>query len=290
MINLYGKSGNNFYLITQDNMKDIWQFDIAGYKEIDFIQNGSQYNLEDDEIFFIQIEDKEVNLYLDNIENTSNCNNITRNAIETLETLYFFNKDNSGNIELFIQRVMPSMRIKKSFIRFEEKSIKMDIDKAHIEKKQITIPILNYTHVYWSQKNRKIYFKKFSDLESVFSNFAHYFREANEEDIKKFTDSGEYPFLDIRNLNFKEASKTKLKTIALIVDELTNVKENLNSYKEYANKYKPRLMSNDKFRIETFNDIDDLSDVIFRKIYTTEAGDQEVRKANSFKVIKPNAK
>ncbi|HIC9227354.1 TPA: hypothetical protein ACW318_001885, partial [Campylobacter jejuni] len=209
------------------------------------------------------------------------CNNITHNAIRTLETLYFFTKDDSNNIELFIQRIMPSMRIEKNFL-------KMDIDIAHIEKNQITIPILNYTHIYWSQKNQKIYFKKFSDLENVFPNFVHYFRDANEEDIKKFIDRGEYPFLDIGNLNFEETSKTKLKALALIVDELENVKKNLSSYEEYAKKYKPNLIENGKFRIETFNNIDDLSDVVFRKIYTTEAGEQEVRKANSFKVIKSN--
>ncbi|EIB18989.1 hypothetical protein cje100_06992 [Campylobacter jejuni subsp. jejuni LMG 23216] len=281
MINLYGKSGNNFYLVAKDDIKSIWQFDIVEYEEIDFIQNGSQYNLEDNEIFFIKTKNEDVKLYLSNIENTSNCNSITRDAIKTLETLYFFTKDNLNNIELFIQRIMPSTRIEKNFL-------KMDINIAHIEKNQITIPILNYTHIYWSQKNQKIYFKKFSDLENVFSNFAHYFREANEEDIKKFTDSGKYPFLDIGNLNFKETSKIKLKALALIVDELENVKENLHSYEEYAKKYKPNFVKNGKFRIETFNNINDLSDVVFRKIYTTEAGEQEVRKANSFKVIKSN--
>ncbi|MGH2327079.1 hypothetical protein ACRCD5_01880 [Campylobacter taeniopygiae] len=282
MINLYGKSGNNFYLVAKESMEGIWEFDITKYKEINFMQNHAQYKLEDEEIFFIAIKDEEIKLYLDNIKNTSNCINITSKAIKDLETIYFF-QNKSDKIELFIQRITPSMRIEKNFL-------KMDFDKAHIERNQITIPILNYTHIYWSQENKKIYFKKFSDLESVFSNFSHYYREANEKDIEKFKDVKSYPFLDIKDLDFNKTTKTKLKTLALIIDELDKIKYNLDDYKEYAKKYKPNFIKDDKFQIKNFNNIDDLSDIIFRKIYTTEAGEQEIRKTNSYKVIKNNAK
>ncbi|MBZ7944992.1 hypothetical protein H2259_02920 [Campylobacter sp. RM10532] len=282
MINLYGKSGNNFYLVAKESMEGIWEFDITKYKEVNFMQNHAQYKLEDEEIFFIVIKDEEIELYLDNIKNTSNCINITNKAIKDLETIYFF-QNKSDKIELFIQRITPSMRIEKNFL-------KMDFNKARIERNQITIPILNYTHIYWSQENKKIYFKKFSDLESVFSNFSHYYREANEKDIEKFKDVKSYPFLDIKDLDFNKTTKTKLKTLALIIDELDKIKDNLDDYKEYAKKYKPNFIKDDKFQIKDFNNIDDLSDIIFRKIYTTEAGEQEIRKTNSYKVIKNNAK
>ena len=178
---------------------------------------------------------------------------------------------------------MPSARVEKTLLSFRP-----DMNLAHIERNKVIIPILNYTHIYWNQKQQKIYFKRFSDLESVFPNFSKYYREANEEDLKIFKDKNKYPFLDVKISDLKKLSKTKLKIIAMIVDELDKVKENIGEYMEYAKKYKIEFIIDDKFEINDMNDIDSLSDIIFRKIYTTEAGEKEIRKANSFKIINPN--
>ena len=187
------------------------------------------------------------------------------------------------NFNLYIQRVMPAARVEKTFLSF-----KPDINLGHIEKNKVTIPILNQTHIYWNQREQKIYFKKFVDLENIFPNFSKYYREANENDLKAFQDAQKYPFLNVKSVVLESLSKTRLKLIAMIVDELDNVKRNIDEYKQYAQKYKPDFIIDDKFKINASEDIDNLADIVFRKIYTTEAGEEEIRIANSFKVIKNN--
>lgn len=284
-VTIYGKTKQGFYKVAEDSLDNIWdfKFDDNEFEYVDFIkQNGSNYKLEEDEIFFINSKDEDIGEYLDNMINTVNCNSITKEALKKIETLYFFNKV-EDKFNLYIQRIMPSARIEKTLLSF-----KSDMNLAHIERNKVIIPILNYTHIYWNQKQQKIYFKRFSDLESVFPNFSKYYREANEEDLKTFKDKNKYPFLNVKISNLKKLSKTKLKIIAMIVDELDKVKENIVEYMEYAKKYKIEFIIDDKFEINDMNDIDSLSDIIFRKIYTTEAGEKEIRKANSFKIINPN--
>lgn len=284
-VTIYGKTKQGFYKVAEDYLDNIWdlKFYEKEFRYISFVEeNGINYKLEEDEIFFINTEDKDIGKYLDNMINTVNCNSINNEALKQIETLYFFNKiDDKFN--LYIQRIMPSARIEKTLLSFRQ-----DMNLAHIERNKVIIPILNYTHIYWNQKQQKIYFKRFSDLESVFPNFSKYYREANEEDLKTFTDKNKYPFLDVKISDFNKLSKTKLKIIAMIVDELDKVKENIDEYMEYAKKYKMEFIIDGKFGINDIIDIDSLSDIIFRKIYTTEAGEKEIRKANSFKIINPN--
>lgn len=284
-VTIYGKTKQGFYKVAEDYLDNIWdlKFYEKEFRYISFVEeNGINYKLEEDEIFFINTEDKDIGKYLDNMINTVNCNSINNEALKQIETLYFFNKiDDKFN--LYIQRIMPSARIEKTLLSFRQ-----DMNLAHIERNKVIIPILNYTHIYWNQKQQKIYFKRFSDLESVFPNFSKYYREANEEDLKTFTDKNKYPFLDVKISDFNKLSKTKLKIIAMIVDELDKVKENIDEYMEYAKKYKMEFIIDGKFGINDIIDIDSLSDIIFRKIYTTEAGEKEIRKANSFKIINTN--
>ncbi|MCX2683436.1 hypothetical protein OQH60_06230 [Campylobacter sp. MIT 21-1685] len=215
--------------------------------------------------------------YLDKMKHTNNC--ITKDALKKIETLYVFEKIND-KFHLYIQRIMPSARVEKTYLSF-----KPDIKLAHIETNKVNIPILNYTHLYWNQQEQKIYFRKFSDLGLVFPSFSKYYREATKEDIECFKDNEKYPFLKVQNLDVESLPKTKLKTIAMIVDELEKVKERFEEYKNYALKYKQDFIKDDRFEISNAKDIEHLADIVFRKIYTTEAGQEEIRVANSYKTI-----
>lgn len=277
---IYGKADKHFYKVTEDLLEGVWDY---GFKEcegqIDFMKNSS-YKLEDNEIFYLETSDGDLAEYLNVMENTTLCNFVTKNDLKKLETLYVF-EGTKGNFHLYIQRIMPSARIEKTIISFNP-----DIKLAHIEKDRIYIPIYDKTHLYWNQEKQKIYFKKFSDLESVFPSFSKYYREATKEDIEKFKDHTKYPFLNVQISDFTSLSKRRLQKIAKIVDELDRVKENFEEYKSYALKYKANLVKNDKFEICTHESIDELDEVVFRKIYTTEAGEEEIRVANSYKIIK----
>lgn len=275
-VDIYGKAKVDFYLVAQDSLSGVCELSLVDdFQEIDFVMQKGNYKLDDNEIFFIKVGNEEIGDYLHCIRNTSSCNSITNKALSKLESIFVYS-GNDGHFKLYIQRVMPSYRVEKILLSFNP-----DIKLAHIEKK-ITIPIHNQISIYWNQEKQKIYFKKFSDLESLFPNFSHYYRDANEEDFNALKDTEKYPFLKI-NIDFNQLQKTKLKTLAMIVDEIENVKNNLDDYKQYASKYKSNFIKNHKFEINNIKDIDNLSDVVFRKIWTTEAGNKEIRKANSYK-------
>lgn len=277
--NIYGKAKNQFYKIAEHSLENVWDYELELSKEVDFVkQGGGNYKLDENEVFFIQTQDEDLQDYLNHMTNTNSCNSITKNALKNLETLYLF-ETKANKIHLYIQRIMPAARIEKTYL-----SWKPDIKLAHIETK-LNVIIKNNTDIYWNQEKQKIYFYKFVDLERVFPNFSKYYREATKEDIQIFKDKQKYPFLQVNIENFENIPKTKLKTIAMIVDELERVKENLDDYKGYANKYKENFIKNGRFEINDTKDIEHLADIVFRKIYTTEAGDKEIRRANSFKVL-----
>lgn len=279
-VNIYGKAGNNFYKVAEHSLDNVWEYKLEEYNEIDFVeQGGGNYKLNDDEIFFIKTKDEDIGEYFDRMKQPSDCNFIAKNTLKKIETLYVFEKIRD-KFYLYIQRIMPAARVEKTYLSF-----KSDIRLAHIETNKINIPICNHTHIYWNQEEQKIYFKKFSDLELVFPSFSKYYREATKEDIKLFKDNKKYPFLKAQNLNYETLSKRKLKTIAMIVDELEKVKEKFEEYKNYALKYKQNFIKNNEFEINNEKDIDHLADIVFRKIYTTEAGEEEIRIANSYKTI-----
>ncbi|MBX7490630.1 hypothetical protein [Helicobacter turcicus] len=281
-VNVYGKAGNNFYKVTEHSLDGVWDYKLEGYDEIDFVeQGGGNYVLGENEIFFIKTKDEYIGEYLDRMKHTDNCNSITKNALKKVETLYVFEKI-KDKFHLYIQRIMPSARVEKTYLSFNP-----DIKFAHIETNKINIPICNHTHLYWNQEEQKIYFAKFSDLELVFPSFSKYYREATEKDIQLFKNNEKYPFLKVQISDIESLSKRKLKTIAMIVDELEKVKNKFEEYKNYALKYKQDFIKGDKFEINNAKDIDHLADIVFRKIYTTEAGDEEIRVANSYKTI-PN--
>ncbi|RAX54979.1 hypothetical protein CCY99_02245 [Helicobacter sp. 16-1353] len=107
---------------------------------------------------------------------------------------------------------------------------------------------------------------------------------ANQQDWDIFKDANKFPFMKINIESLESLSKTKQKAVAMIVDELQKI-DNIDEYKQYAQKYKLDFIKDGKFEINNAKDIDTFSDILFRKIYTTEAGTKEVRKANSFKKL-----
>ncbi|PPB51677.1 hypothetical protein, partial [Campylobacter hyointestinalis] len=73
-ISLFGKTKNNFVKILDENISEFWnQNIIKKAKEIDFTQNLN-YKLEEDEVFFINYKDDDID---DDFINTTNYNIIT---------------------------------------------------------------------------------------------------------------------------------------------------------------------------------------------------------------------
>ncbi|WP_169752704.1 hypothetical protein [Campylobacter mucosalis] len=74
---VFGNSKNKIFKILEDNLKNIWDYDIE-LKPIDFLQEKGNYKLEDDEIFFIKLNNEESKKIKD-LFNTTNADNIYKN-------------------------------------------------------------------------------------------------------------------------------------------------------------------------------------------------------------------
>ena len=85
-ISLFGKTKNDFIRILDENISEFWnQNIIEKAKEIDFTQNLN-YQLEENEVFFINYTDEDIN---DGFINTTNSNIITEKDFQNLEVIYY---------------------------------------------------------------------------------------------------------------------------------------------------------------------------------------------------------
>lgn len=281
---IYGYAKGCFFVIAEDDLAGVWDFQkIHAEAEVDFILQGSHYHLEENEIFFIDTKEegeKLLHSFMDMMENTTIASRITKDAMENLEAIFVFLKQD-GKYHLYIQRIMPRYRIKRNCISFH--------NGACIEKNVVNITINNKVDIYWNQTNDKIYFYNFIDLEKVFTGFSKFYRVATLEDFNKLI--GNYAeFIDVNENLFKELTKSHLKDLAQIVDALDKSNLDIKKYIEYANKYLPHKMHNDKFMLYTKESIKDLKDVIFERFYTAEIRAKESRRVNSFISVKWGAK
>lgn len=263
---VFGNSKNKIFKILEDNLKNIWDYDIE-LKPIDFLQEKGNYKLEDDEIFFIKLNNEESKKIKD-LFNTTNADNIDKKSLLNIKYLFVIDKKN-----IYFQRIFKANLISKPFLAFSN-----DIAKLH--KNETILVVQNRTEVVF--KNDEIYFLKFSDLTAIFGFLDHYYREATNDDMNAFKVCQK---IDINaDLNLETLSKTTLRKVAQIVDSIDDLEKNFNTYKKYSIKYTD-IFKNNKIKIYDKNDIETLHNVIFQKYYETDIS-SEKRLASSFKKIK----
>ncbi|MCI6298395.1 MAG: hypothetical protein MR582_01935 [Campylobacter sp.] len=262
-ISLFGKTKNDFIRILDENISEFWnQNIIEKAKEIDFTQNLN-YQLEENEVFFINYTDEDIN---DGFINTTNSNIITEKDFQNLEVIYYELDDLR-----YFQRILPSALITSSWLTFDtldklQKGVKID--------KKTRLKFENRTDIILDTKNKKIYFKVFNNLEKVFPNFSKYYREASEKEFNDFKDN---KLLKV-NLDFKDLGKRQLKKIAQIIDKIGYFQDNIKDYKKYAKDY------DITFEINTKDQIDKFHALVFENFYKTPISDEKRMSNSNIKV------
>ena len=262
-ISLFGKTKNDFIRILDENISEFWnQNIIEKAKEIDFTQNLN-YQLEENEVFFIKYTDENIN---DGFINTTNSNIITEKDFQNLEVIYYELDDLR-----YFQRILPSALITSSWLTFDtldklQKGVKID--------KKTRLKFENRTDIILDTKNKKIYFKVFNNLEKVFPNFSKYYREASEKEFNDFKDN---KLLKV-NLDFKDLGKRQLKKIAQIIDKIGYFQDNIKDYKKYAKDY------DITFEINTKDQIDKFHALVFENFYKTPISDEKRMSNSNIKV------
>lgn len=262
-ISLFGKTKNDFIRILDENISEFWnQNIIEKAKEIGFTQNLN-YQLEENEVFFINYTDEDIN---DGFINTTNSNIITEKDFQNLEVIYYELDDLR-----YFQRILPSALITSSWLTFDtldklQKGVKID--------KKTRLKFENRTDIILDTKNKKIYFKVFNNLEKVFPNFSKYYREASEKEFNDFKDN---KLLKV-NLDFKDLGKRQLKKIAQIIDKIGYFQDNIKDYKKYAKDY------DITFEINTKDQIDKFHALVFENFYKTPISDEKRMSNSNIKV------
>lgn len=258
-ISLFGKTKNNFIRILDENISEFWnQNIIEKAKEIDFTQNLN-YKLEENEVFFINYKDEDIN---DGFINTTNSNIITEKDFQNLEVIYY-----ELDKVIYFQRIFPSFLITSTWLTLDtldkgQKGVKID--------QKTRLKFENRTDIILDTKNNKIYFKVFNNLEKVFPNFSKYYREANEKEFNDFKDN---KLLKV-NLDFKDLGKRQLTKIAQIIDKIGYFQDNIKDYKKYTKDY------GITFEINTKDQIDQFHALVFENFYKTPISDEK-RMSNS---------
>ena len=265
-ISVFGKGKSKIYKILESSLNDIWNYDeITNLTSINFIQDAGNYILQENEVFFIDLNNEE-KLKISDLLNTTNAENISRKTLLDLKYMFVINKKN-----IYFQRVYKTNLIDKPFIYFK--------DTATLHTKEKILVLQNRTEVAFV--DNKVYFFKFSDLTAVFSFLSYYYREATKDDLEKFKN---YERLSIKeSLELDKLPKTILQKIAQIVDNLKQLQDNFDDYKRYASKYVKNFKKS-KIEISTKEDIENLHNIIFEKFYQSDiAGEKRI--ANSFKKL-----
>lgn len=275
-ITLFGQANKNLYKILEDDLQESWNFqnfeNIKKTKMINFLESGGSYQLENDEIFFIELTSKEID-EISNFKNTTIANNIDKKSILKIKFIYLIYED-----KIYFQRILPSNYIDKPFFSlFTEK------DLAKLEKNKKIIILNDKTDVMFD--GEKVYFKDFNNLEKIFKTFSKYYREAGEKDFENLQNSININFT--KEFDLKKMNKTSLRKIAQICDNLNIFQSYFSEYEIYARRYEPenKNFKDGKFNIANNEDIKFLHDIIFEKFYTAQVAQNQKRLVNSYKLI-----
>ncbi|WP_104696188.1 hypothetical protein [Helicobacter salomonis] len=292
---LYARMQGKIYRVSDQPLKGIWDFGAhETSKEWDYWKE-SERKLAKDESFFIKasFEDlKDYNLVI--CDDTPHINMLSKGILKKIQKIkeskavLFVRMEEEGKIKLYFQVIRQCSFIKKKFISFS--------NMAHIEDKPIIL-IENRTDVYWSQETGKFYFKNIEDLERVLPHFFENKVQDIKQGLQAIKEDASYRYLHLE-LDLKEIKstipRTKLARIKHLLQEerLEIFKENgdprkRNDYLKYAQKYKPRMVKNEKLMICKASDLDSLCKIIDENYYTTEIGGEQrvanVSEKNSLK-------
>lgn len=178
---------------------------------------------------------------------------------------------------VFFQKVFPSTYLSKKIIGFG--------DVAHLEKGKIRLCINQYPDAIYLRQSDTLIFRKLSTISSIFPGIDTLYKEATNEEVQEFLNAD---FLKLAGgFNLDKVSKPNRARIALAMNTLAEMdakeKDQMCSYiYSYCNNTLKFDEDNDKFEIETDEQLKMLLYGIEERFYTTPLGQQK-RLANSVK-------
>lgn len=238
---------------------------------------SKKYLAEEGEILYIELKDNDLLLiqpFANNFLSTADSNIIPANCYEQVNLLYMGTKNSNESYDIKFQRIWNRYYFKKG-------CFSLSFDSCKIIKNSSLIMLTGNTDVFWDANAKRLYFKNFRTAKSIFPKLEKFYRQANEEDLKRFAN---HPLIAIpANKKFGERALGK---IAMMIDEKSLDNKVLSDLQAYANEYKQEMpaIENNKIVISTNKEVDLLYKLVNELFFTTLRS-QEKRAANSFQKI-----
>lgn len=172
-------------------------------------QFENRINLENDEWFYIEIDPEHemmITNYSDNFGNTVGLNDITDDEFGIVEVLFQQLEDE----KIVFQKITPSKRlIHKKYLK------KKHADKVEVNTIEHGIELSERVDAYFDG-DKKLYFKKFSTIKSMFECIECYYRTASKEEIENFK---KYAIVSLGD-NLSDFGDANMKMVAIIADHV----------------------------------------------------------------------
>lgn len=234
---------------------------------------SGKYKADDDETYYVDLSENEQILekYIQAAVSSADIPVITKQDFPVLNAIYVI--DENGNIKF--QRVWTRYYFKKGFLGFNESSV------CKIKQNDTIITLTGNTDAYYDANGKRLYFKNFMTIKTIFPGIEMFYREATAEDVNNFK---AFPIIDFDDTGVK-LSDTSRRKIADMIDSGVLNDSNLSALQSYATKYNQSLsVDNDKIKISCDSDIRLLYKLANEMFYTTDISHKR-RESNSVKDV-----
>lgn len=234
---------------------------------------SGKYKADDDETYYIDLSDNNQILekYIQSAESSMDIPVVTKQDFPELNAIYVI--DENGNIKF--QRVWAKYYFKKGFLGFNESSV------CKIKQNDTIITLTGNTDAYYDANEKRLYFKNFMTIKTMFPGIEMFYREATAEDVKNFKAISIIDFDD----NGVKLSDTSRRKIADMIDSGVLNNSDLSVLQSYATKYNQCLsVDNNKIKISCDSDIRLLYKIANELFYTTDISHRK-RESNSIKDV-----
>lgn len=272
-MNVFGRIGtkNNKYIKVAeiDNPSEV----LPNLSIENPCQFSGKYKAEDDEIYYVDLsgDDQILEKYIQASTSSVDIPVITKQDFPDLNVIYVV--DDSENIKF--QRVWTKYYFKRGFLGFSGSSV------CTIKQNDTIITLTGNTDAYYDASEKRLYFKNFMTIKSMFPGIEMFYRVATAEDVKNFKDT---PIIDFDENDVK-LSDTSRRKIADMIDSGVLNNSKLSALQSYAEKYNQSLnVNNGKIKIAHDSDIRLLYKIVNELFYTTEISHRK-RESNSVKDV-----
>jgi len=148
---------------------------------------------------------------------------------------------------------------------------------VELREEPLGIQINEIPDVIYVKSEDRLYFRDFIKAHKIFEKLDELYREATEEEIKKFFS---IPYINSTITDIDAISVNRRKKIALAQDRIEDFEEEKDKIISYGKKYESDILQDGKFCVKCSKDLDILLDVLLERYYTGEFSDK-VMKSNS---------